>query len=150
MFKSADASLYAFLLRSQGAANASPDPATFVQAIFKSMFSTSSSTFSTNSTSTGITKIGSQGEYILNIGVEETLLGDVTGLGLLGRDIVTKKRTAERLMEEGRSNLDEAIQNGRDAVDELGERSDDLESEFRERDRRERTQNGWKSSAFDL
>ncbi|GAA5926641.1 hypothetical protein JCM1841_003190 [Sporobolomyces salmonicolor] len=158
-FQQLDQQLFLLQYKATAARTAAPDPLAFLRAIFAP---TSSGSLVDEITSTGITKVGPKGEYILAIGVEEELLPNrLTGLGKYGKDVVGKKRAVESLMEEGRAELGEAIGATGESVEDLeragrdvGEALDDEARKLqraKERQRKEEgRRDGWKSEAFDF
>ncbi|KDE06435.1 hypothetical protein, variant [Microbotryum lychnidis-dioicae p1A1 Lamole] len=147
MFQQADRVIYDLNRKAAGARVASPDPLTFLRAVFTSTGPSSISSV----TSTGITKVGPKGEYILAIGVEEELLpGKRTGLGRRGRDVVAKKRGAESLMEEGTSQYEQVRDTVEEVGEAIGEEAERIQKEARDQARKERRDSGWKSQAFDV
>ena len=158
LFKSADREFWAFQQRAIGAGRAAPDPLAYLRAIF-----TPSGTSSlTEVKSTGITKVGPNGEYILAIGVDEELLpGRRTGLGRKGKDVVARKRNVESLIEEGRASLEETAdqaaatardlgQRAAEFGDELNEHGERIRREFSEQEWQDARSTGWQSDAFDF
>jgi len=137
--------VYALQQRAIGAGRAAPDPLSYLRAIF-----TPSGSGSLNTNQVGLTRVGAQGEYILAVGVEEQLLPGKTGLGLKGKDVATRKRNVESLIEEGRG----AVEDVRDRVGEISEQLEDegtrVGDHLTDKEREEKRQSGWKSDAFDL
>jgi hypothetical protein len=147
LFKQADRSLYDLNQKAAGARLAAPDAFTFVRALL----TPTSGAGVTSVTSTGITKVGSKGEFILAIGVDEELLpGRKTGLGRKGQDVVGKKRAAESLIEEGRGQWEALREQAEEVEEEVGEEAERLRREMRTKEREERSKDGWKSDAFDV
>ncbi|SCV73759.1 BQ2448_6189 [Microbotryum intermedium] len=147
MFQQADRAVYDLNRKAAGARLASPDPLTFLRAVF----TPTGPSLISSITSTGITKVGAKGEYILAIGVEEELLpGKRTGLGHKGRDVVSKKRAAESLMEEGVSQYEQVRNTVEEVGEAIGEEAERIQKEARDQARKERRDSGWKSQAFDV
>ncbi|GAA5872596.1 hypothetical protein JCM1840_004849 [Sporobolomyces johnsonii] len=158
-FQQLDQQLFLLQYKATAARAAAPDPLAFLRAIFAP---TSSGSLVDEITSTGITKVGPKGEYILAIGVDEELLPNrLTGLGKQGRDVVGKKRAVESLMEEGRAELGEAIgaagesvedleRAGRDVGEALDEEGRKLQRVKERQRKEEERKDGWKSEAFDF
>ncbi|KAK4700151.1 hypothetical protein P7C70_g6097, partial [Phenoliferia sp. Uapishka_3] len=146
LFESGDVAFYALQQRAIGAGRAAPDPLTYLRAVFMP----SGAGSDVDVRDTGITKVGPQGEYILAIGVEEQLLPGKTGLGMQGKDIATRKRNVEGLMEEGKASLEQARETAEGVVEDIAEEGDRLADKLAEKERDERGDDGWKSDAFDL
>ncbi|GAA5902285.1 hypothetical protein JCM5296_003972 [Sporobolomyces johnsonii] len=158
-FQQLDQQLFLLQYKATAARAAAPDPLAFLRAIFAP---TSSGSLVDEITSTGITKVGPKGEYILAIGVDEELLPNrLTGLGKQGGDVVGKKRAVESLMEEGRAELGEAIgaagesvedleRAGRDVGEALDEEGRKLQRVKERQRKEEERRDGWKSEAFDF
>ncbi|GAA5973038.1 hypothetical protein JCM11641_000376 [Rhodosporidiobolus odoratus] len=159
-FKELDKQIYLLQYKAAGARAAAPSPLAYVRAILTP--TASSGSLVSDITSTGITKVGPKGEWVLAIGVEEELLpGRRTALGRDGTDVVSRKRQVESLIEEGRSELIGAVHEAAgsaedleeagyavgEAVDEEGRRA---QRAHERRLREERKRSGWKSQAFDL
>ncbi|GAA5911445.1 hypothetical protein JCM6882_005004 [Rhodosporidiobolus microsporus] len=159
-FRELDKSFYLLQYKAAGARAAAPDPLAYLRAILTP--TASSGSLVDEITSTGITKVGPKGEWVLAIGVEEELLpGRRTALEREGTDIVSRKRQVESLLEEGRAevigavheaagsaeDLEEAGYAVGEAVDEEGRRATRAKER---REREERRRDGWKSQAFDL
>lgn len=101
--------------------------------------------------STGITKVGPRGEYILAIGVEEQLLpGKLTGLGWKGEDIASRKKKIDDVVDEGIEAYEGAQRTADGVQDDLTDEGERLKNVFAEREREEKRKNGWKSNAFDI
>ncbi|GAA6013470.1 hypothetical protein JCM10207_008861 [Rhodosporidiobolus poonsookiae] len=161
-FKELDKQVYLLQYKAAGARAAAPDPLAYLRAVLTPT-ATSGSSLVDEITSTGITKVGPKGEWVLAIGVEEELLpGRRTALERLGEDVVTRKRQVESLLEEGRAELVGAVHEAAGSADNLAEAGyavgEAVEEEGvrarRVKERREReerkNQDGWKSDAFDL
>lgn len=146
LFSAADASFYDLHQRAIGAGRAAPDPLTYLRAIF----TPSGSSSRLDVTSSGITKVGAHGEFILAIGVEEQLLPGKTGLGIQGRDVASRKRTVEGLMEEGRAGVERGRQVVESVAEDVAQEGERVGEEFDAKAREEEWANGWKSDAFDL
>ncbi|KAK4056475.1 hypothetical protein OIO90_002618 [Microbotryomycetes sp. JL221] len=147
MFKTMDRKMYDMSLKAEGAFLAASDPLAF----FKGVFGSTSSSGLTAVSSTGITKVGPQGAWLMAIGVDEQLLpGKRTGLSQYGRDVVSQKRSLEALVEEGRAELREAREIAEDIADDVRDEASRIEQEAREQNRQEAQRNGWRSPAFDL
>lgn len=78
------------------------------------------------------------------------LKGRKTGLGAMGKDVVSRKRAVEGLMEEGRAAIEEGRERLEEAAEEVRVRGERVEEEFGEAEREERRRWGWRSDAFDL
>ncbi|ORY76232.1 Proteophosphoglycan ppg4 [Leucosporidium creatinivorum] len=149
-FKSADKAAYELSIKSAGAYGAAPDPLAFLRGIFYT--SPLSASPLSEVTSTGVTKIGPQGEWILSVGVEEELLpGRRTGLAVKdSSDVVSRKRALESLAEEGRNELEAVRDQVEGVVEEVGEEADRIKFEAQKQRKEEARRNGWRSQAFDL
>ncbi|GAA5865650.1 hypothetical protein JCM8547_007676, partial [Rhodosporidiobolus lusitaniae] len=159
-FRELDKQVYLLGYKSAGARAAAPDPISYLRAILTP--SGGSGSMVDEVSSTGITKVGPNGAWVLAIGVEEELLpGRRTALERQGQDVVSRKRQVESLLEEGRAELVDAVHEASgvagdveeagyavgEAVDEEGRRARRAKER---REREERRRNGWKSEAFDL
>jgi len=148
VFKQLDTELFKLQHRAAGAYGAAPDPAAYLRALFVPSLSGSSGVTVKD---TGITKVGPNGEYILAIGVEEELLpGKLTGLGLKGEDIASRKRQVESYLDDGRSDAERAQRRLDFIGAEVGDKADQLALEFDQREADERRTEGWRSDAFNL
>ncbi|BGP20335.1 hypothetical protein JCM10213_007112 [Rhodosporidiobolus nylandii] len=160
-FKALDQQFYILQYKSAGARAAAPDPLAYVRALLTPTHTGDSLVDQVSST--GITKIGPKGEWVLAIGVEEELLpGRRTGLQRAEEtDVVSRKHQTESLMEEGRAELVGAVHEAAgsaESVAEAGYAVDEAVDEetrrarkaLRRREREERQRDGWKSDAFDL
>ncbi|GAA5830171.1 hypothetical protein JCM11251_006906 [Rhodosporidiobolus azoricus] len=160
-FKEMDKSFYLLQYKAAGARAAAPDPLSYLRAILTPT-STSSASLVDKVTSTGLTKVGPKGEWVLAIGIEEELLpGRRTALERAGEDVVSRKRQVESLLEEGRAELVGAVHEAAGSVENLEEAGyavgEAVDEESRRakraaqrREREERRKNGWRSDAFDL
>lgn len=127
---------------------AAADPLAFLRGVFAP---SSKSTF-TSVTSTGVTKVGPKGEWILAVGVEEELLpGRRTGLQVKGADVVSRKHAVEEIVEEGLSEFREIRDTVEGAVEEVRDEADRIAFEAKRKARAEaRDANGWRSQCFDI
>lgn len=115
------------------------------------MFAPSGKSTFTEVTSTGVTKVGPKGEWILAVGVEEELLpGRRTGLQVKGADIVSRKHAVEEIVEEGLSEYREIRDTVEGAVEEVRDEADRIAFEAERKARVEKRRNSWRSPAFDL
>ncbi|KAK4051650.1 hypothetical protein OIV83_002790 [Microbotryomycetes sp. JL201] len=147
MFKQLDKQMYDLSLKASGAFLAASDPLSFIKAIFTP---TGPSNL-TSVTSTGITKVDKRGDWILAIGIDQTLLpGKTTGLSQYNLDIVSRKKSLEALAEEGRAELREARELAHDVAEDVRDRAEEISEEAREANAAEKRRNGWRSQAFDL
>lgn len=71
MLRQADFRLYGLQQRAIAATNAKPSPANFLNAVFNDSIFSSSGGGPMSAKSTGVTKYGRRGEFILHIGIEE-------------------------------------------------------------------------------
>ncbi|GAA6038844.1 hypothetical protein JCM8097_002924 [Rhodosporidiobolus ruineniae] len=161
-FKELDKSLYLLQYKAAGARAAAPDPLSYLRALLTPTSVGSSGSLVDEVTSTGITKTGPKGEFILAIGVDETILpGRQTALERRGEDVVSRKRQVESLLEEGRAELVGAVHEAAGSAEDLeqtgyavGEAVDEESRRARRaaqrREREERKRDGWRSQAFDL
>lgn len=135
-------------LKASGARLASPDPLTFLRAIFTPTGPSSVSSVS----STGITRVGPKGAWILAIGVDEALLpGVTTGLSYQGRDVVSRKRNVESLIEEGRHEVEQVREQAEGVLEEVSDEAQRIrDEEHRDRAKEESRRDGWRSEAFSL
>lgn len=153
-FREFDKQAFAYQQRAIGASGAASDPLAFFRGIFAPSFcgiGGGGSGLEWNGQGKGFTKVGSQGEYVLAIGVDEQLLpGKLTGLGRQGKDVVARKQAVERLVEEGRSTYEDV----RDQVEQVAaEAQDEGERAFDQHQdalRREQRDDDWRSDAFDF
>lgn len=143
MFVNLDQKAWAFQQRAIGAGYAAPNPLEFIKALLAPSPSFGSgSEFEVANNKKGLTKVGPNGDSILAIGVDELLLpGKLTALGRKGKDVVHKRQSAERELEEGRRLLEEAEQEAEEAAEEAREEAED---------QAQKEGAGWESDAFDL
>lgn len=135
-------------LKASGAALAAPDPLTFLRALFTPTGPSGVSAVS----ATGVTRVGPKGAWILAIGVDEALLpGVTTGLSYQGKDVVSRKRNIEGLMEEGRAELAEVREQAQGVYEEVREEAERIvDEEHHDRLKQEQRRNGWKSDSFSI
>jgi len=142
MFVSLDQKAWALQQRAIGAGYAAPDPLSFVKALLAPTPTLGGREFELAPSHKGLTKVGPNGDSILAIGVDELLLpGKLTALGRKGKDVVHKRQSAERELEEGRRLLEEAEHEAEEAAEEARDEA---------QDQQEREGEGWESDAFDL
>lgn len=147
-FQALDKQAYEMSLKASGAALAAPDPLTFLRALFTPTGPSGVSSIS----STGVTRVGPKGAWILAIGVEEALLpGVTTGLSYQGKDVVSRKRNIEGLIEEGRAELEQVREQAEGVYEEVSEEAQRIiDEEHRDQLKKEQRRNSWQSTAFDI